>query len=138
MTLSICNVRHRPRSIDRRSLYERHCVRIVVLAVKQGELDAFRALMEEMVAHAQTKPGTIIYEWFVSDDGGTVHIYERYLDSAAALESSNDFGEHFAERFIAAVDVTGFSVYGNPNDAVREAHSGVGAQFLEPFGGFAR
>ncbi len=111
---------------------------IVVLAVKPGELDAFRALMEEMVAHAQTKPGTIIYEWFVSDDGGTVHIYERYLDSAAALESSNDFGEHFAERFIAAVDVTGFYVYGNPNGAARAAHSGVGAKFLEPFGGFAR
>ena len=111
---------------------------IVELAVKPGQLDAFRALMEEMVAHAQTKPGTIIYEWFVSDDGGTVHIYERYADSAAALDSSNAFGEHFAEKFIAAVDVTDFYVYGNPNDAVREAQGGVGAQFLEPFGGFAR
>ncbi len=111
---------------------------IVTLSVKPGELAAFRVLMEEMVAHAQTEPGTITYEWFVSDDGGTVHIYERYSDSAAALESSNAFGEHFAERFVAAVDVTGFYVYGNPNDAVREAHSGVGAQFLEPFGGFAR
>ena len=111
---------------------------IVTLAVKPGELDALRALMEEMVAHHQTKPGTLIYEWFVSDDGGAVHIYERYTDSAAALDSSKAFGEHFAERFTAAVNPTGFSVYGNPNDAVREAQGGGGAQFLEPFGGFAR
>ena len=111
---------------------------IVTLAVKPGELDAFRALMGEMVACAQTKLGTIVYEWFVSDDGGTVHIYERYADSAAALDSNNAFGEHFAERFMTAVDVTGFYVYGNPNDAVRKAHGGVGAQFLESFGGFAR
>ncbi len=111
---------------------------IVELAVKPGQFNAFRILMDEMVAYAQTQPGTIIYEWFVSDDGGTVHIYERYADSVAALNSSNAFGEHFAERFIAAVDVSGFSVYGNPNDAVRETQGGVGAQFLEPFGGFAR
>ncbi len=111
---------------------------MVELAVKPGQLDAFRALMEEMVAHAQTEPDTITYEWFVSDDGGTMHIYERYADSAAALKSSNAFGEHFAERFTAAVNPTGFSVYGNPNDALREAQGGVGAQFLEPFGGFAR
>ncbi len=111
---------------------------IVVLAVKPGELDAFRALMREMVAHAQTQPGTLIYEWFVSDDGGVVHIYERYADSAAALDSSNAFGEHYAKRFMAAVDPTGLYVYGNPDDAVREAQGAVGAQFLEPFGGFAR
>ncbi len=111
---------------------------LVKVTVKPGELDAFRALMEEMVAHAQTQPGTLIYEWFVSDDGGAVHIYERYADSAAALDSNNAFGEHFAERFMTAVDVTGFYVYGNPNDAVRKAHGDVGAQFLESFGGFAR
>ena len=111
---------------------------LVTLTVKPGELDAFRALMGEMVAHHQTEPGTITYEWFVSVDGGVVHIYERYADSAAALKSSNAFGEHFAERFLAAVDVTSFYVYGNPNSAVREAQGGVGAQFLEPFGGFAR
>lgn len=109
------------------------------LAVKEGELDNFRALMEEMVEHVQSnEPGTLTYEWFVSDDGSSVHIYERYADSGAAMAHIAGFGEKFAERFLAAVDPSGFDVYGNSDDAVREALGGMGAQFLKPFGGFAR
>ncbi len=110
----------------------------LMLAVKEGHLEGFRALMEEMVAHTKNEPGAQAYEWFVSDDGGAVHIYERYADSEATMVHLAGFGEHFAERFLGAVDPTGFYVYGNPSAAVREALGGMGAQFMAPFGGFAR
>src|SRR5260370_38966753 len=53
------------------------------LAVKEGKLETFRELMEEMVSGTSTEPGTLMYEWYISHDGGTVHVVETYADSAA-------------------------------------------------------
>ena len=55
---------------------------VVELAIIPGQLDAFKALMNEMVAATQAdEPGALNYEWFISEDGTTCHIYERYADS---------------------------------------------------------
>src|SRR5205807_4575476 len=51
------------------------------LAVKDGALDTFRELMAEMVSGASKEPGTLAYEWYISKDGGTVHVVETYADS---------------------------------------------------------
>jgi quinol monooxygenase YgiN len=110
----------------------------LMLAVKDGQLDPFRALMNEMVTATEAEPGALIYEWFVSDDGSAVHICERYADSNATLVHLGGFAEHFAERFFSMVDPTGFFAYGSPSDACREALTGAGAQFMSPCGGFAR
>jgi hypothetical protein len=44
----------------------------------------------------------------------------------------------FAERFMDALEATGFVVYGDPNVEVREALAPFGAVFMTPLGGFAR
>jgi hypothetical protein len=48
------------------------------------------------------------------------------------------FEEKFAQRLLGAVDVTGFVVYGTPDDDVREALDGFGPSYMTPFGGFTR
>ena len=112
---------------------------IVELSVKDGELDNFQSLMTEMVDATQAnEPGTLNYEWTISEDSKIVHIYERYADSAAAVTHMVTFGEKYAERFMAAVDQTRFVVYGNPNNEAKAVLEGVGAVFMLPFGGFAR
>lgn len=111
---------------------------IVELSVKTGKLEEFRSLMEEMVASTRQEPGTLAYEWFVSDDGSAVHIYERYASSDAVLEHLQNFGSKFAERFLAAVDLTRFMVYGTPSQQVKASLSGFGPTYLGPFGGFVR
>ena len=112
---------------------------IVELSVKDGELDNFQSLMNEMVDATQAnEPGTLNYEWTISEDSKTIHIYERYADSAAAVTHMVTFGERYAERFMAAVDQTCFVVYGNPNNEAKAVLEGVGAVFMLPFGGFAR
>jgi quinol monooxygenase YgiN len=111
---------------------------IVELAVKPGQLEAFKALMEEMVAGTSLEPTTLGYEWFISDDSGTVHIYEKYADSDALVSHLSGFMAKWAERFLAAVDVTRFTVYGSPNDAARELMGGLKPLYLGPWGGFSR
>ena len=111
---------------------------LLEVAVKPGQLEPFRALMAEMVESTLAEPGAEIYEWFVSDDGGVVHLYERFADSAAVLVHAATFGETFAARFMAAVDPTRMTVMGSPSDEARAALSRSGPTFLGPFGGFAR
>ena len=112
---------------------------IIELAIKDDELDNFRSLMREMVDATQTnEPGTLNYEWTISEDSKKCHIYERYADSSAALTHMSTFGAKYAERFMAAVDQTRFVVYGNPNNEVKAVLAGLGAVFMSPFGGFAR
>ncbi len=111
---------------------------ILMVAVKDGKLDDFRALMEEMVAATKDEPGAQAYEWFVSADGKNVHLYERFADSDAALAHLGTFGQDYAKRFFGCVDPAGFYVYGAPSQAAKEALASAGARFLGPFGGFAR
>ena len=60
------------------------------------------------------------------------------MDSAATMIHFATLGEKFAERILAAVEPTGFVVYGNPDETVRGALAGFGAVHMEEIGGFAR
>jgi quinol monooxygenase YgiN len=111
---------------------------VVELAVKPGQLEGFRSLMQEMVESTSQEAGALSYEWFVSADGSAVHIYERYADSAAAVTHLNGFLERFAQRFLERVDVTRVSVYGDPNAEARAIMDGFGVTYYGPFGGFVR
>lgn len=112
---------------------------ILELKIKDGALDSFKALMNEMASTTEAnEPGTLNYEWFISDDQKTCHLYERYADSAATMVHLGSFGANFADRFMAVVEPTRFVVYGNPNDEVRAALAGLGAVHMTQIAGFAR
>jgi quinol monooxygenase YgiN len=115
-----------------------HVSWVLELAVKPGELDNFKALMNEMVESTQGEPGTLIYEWSISEDGSTIHGYERFADSGAAVAHLSAFGEKFAQRFLAAVDPTRLTVYGAPTDEAKDALAALGPVYLTPLRGFAR
>ncbi|MFN8187412.1 MAG: antibiotic biosynthesis monooxygenase [Gaiellales bacterium] len=111
---------------------------VVELSVRPGQLETLRSLMEELAASARDEPGTLVYDWYISGDGGTVHVYERYADSEATIAHNRAFGERFAGRFLEAVEPTRFTVYGDPSPAAREILDGFGATYLGAWGGFSR
>lgn len=106
--------------------------------VRDGRLDDARELMEEMVASTREESGTLGYEWFLSEDGSACHIYERYADSDAVMVHVGNFGSKFAERFLGCFEPTSLSVYGDPSPEARAALDGLGASYLDWFGGFSR
>lgn len=90
------------------------------LAVKDGKLETFNELMEEMVAGARDQPGTLSYEWYISPDGAAVHVVETYADSAAVVAHHVSEGfalKNWAGRFMDCADVTGVNANG---DATRQ------------------
>lgn len=109
------------------------------LNIKPGELDNMKALMKEMVeATRANEPGALNYEWFISEDEKTCHIYERYANSAAVMTHLGNFGRNFAKRFVAVFEPTSQVVYGNPNDELRKVLAKAGAVFMGPLDGFSR
>jgi quinol monooxygenase YgiN len=117
---------------------EEHVSWVIELAVKDGQLDTFKTLMGEMVAGTSSETGTLNYEWYISDDERTVHIFEKYADSDAMITHVSGFMEKWAGRFLESVDPTRFTVYGDPSPAARELLAAFGGTYLGPWGGFAR
>ena len=112
---------------------------VLELAIKDGELENFKTLKAEMIEATQAnEPGTIIYEWFISDDEKQCHINERYVDSAATMVHLGNFGANFADRFLAALTPVRLTVYGEPTQELRDALVGFGAVHMRGLGGFAR
>ena len=119
----------------------RHVSWVNELAVKDGKLETFRELMEEMVSGARIPPGTLAYEWYISPDGGTVHVVETYADSAAVVAHHVSEGfalQNWARRFTDCVDVTRVVVYGDPNAEARVILDRLGATYHSAWGGFSR
>jgi quinol monooxygenase YgiN len=110
---------------------------IAELAIRPGQLEAFKALVNDMVEATKAEPGALNYEWFISEDGTTCHIYERYADSAAVMAHMATFAA-FGERWAATVEMTGTTAYGAPNDEVKGLLAGAGGTLMAPLGGFAR
>ena len=117
---------------------EGHVAWMIELAVKDGELGAFTELMEEMVARTSTEPTTLAYEWYISADQGTVHIFEKFADSDAMVTHVSGFLEKWAARFMGCVDITRLVAYGDPSPAAREILDGWHATHMGPWGGFSR
>ncbi len=111
---------------------------MVQVSIKSGQLDNFKAVVEELVQSTRNEPNTLAYEWFLGEDNSSCHIYERYADSAATMTHLRTFGEKFAERFNPLVDYKQFTVYGAPNDEVKGVLGGFGATFMGQLNGFAR
>lgn len=110
----------------------------VHLAVKPGQLEKFRSLTDEMVESTRDETGALIYERFVSEDGTDIYVYERYLDSHAAVAHLQSFRDSYGERFSALVDRKQFTVFGIPSHELRTLLSAFGATYASPLGGFSR
>jgi quinol monooxygenase YgiN len=112
---------------------------VVEVNIKPGELNNFKSLADELVqATRANEPHTLGYEYFISEDDGSCHIYERYASPDAAMVHLRTFGERFAQRFLSATDITRLTVYGNTNEELRSVLGGFGASFLGQLNGFAR
>jgi quinol monooxygenase YgiN len=109
------------------------------LSLQPGREKDFRALMNEMVeATRASEPGTLNYEWSLSADGATGHIYERYTDSAAVMIHAAAFGGKFAGRFLEILQPTRMVVYGTPSQEVKDALADFAPVYMQPVGGFSR
>jgi quinol monooxygenase YgiN len=84
-----------------------------------GKLEAFRAVVREMITSAENEAGTIAYEWYFNAADTVCHTYERYRNSEAVVAHAAVFGTKFVDRFLETCRPTSLAVYGAPNAEAR-------------------
>jgi len=119
---------------------------VVELEVGADRVDELRSILDEIATVTRRdEPGTLNYEWFLTEDGAACSIYERYADSAAAVVHSRTFPPELMQRAMAFLP-TRLTAYGTVTDEIRKqriepllaAVPGIDFVALEPGGGFAR
>jgi quinol monooxygenase YgiN len=110
---------------------------VLEVSILPGQIGNFRAVAKDLIAATQQEPGTLNYEWNLSRDETSCHIYERYHDSAAFMAHVQTFGK-FAERFLQACRPVRIDIYGSPGEEARAALADFHPTFYAPLGGFSR
>jgi quinol monooxygenase YgiN len=111
---------------------------VFTLNVKPGKFAEFRSLVTSIVADSHEEPGTLAYQYSVSADEKTVHIFERYRNSDAFVAHVEQTFSRHAARFLELVTIASLVVYGNPNASARKALDNFNATYMTIFDGFAR
>ena len=114
-----------------------HIIWVVDATIKDGQREAFDAVMRDLIEASQKEEGTLNYEWTIADDQATFSVYERYKDAEAAMSHLGTFGAH-AERFLAAADVTRFVVHSHLTPELKQGVAVLQPIYMTPFGGFAK
>jgi quinol monooxygenase YgiN len=109
---------------------------VVTCGVTPGKFDDFKAVVEPLVAATKAEPGSLTYDYSVSEDRTLVHIVESYSDSQAVVDHVTKTFSQYADAFTACVSVDGFIVYGWPDEAAKEILDGFGSVYMTPFEGF--
>jgi len=116
-----------------------HVYWILETEVNDGKLQDLKELMVEMSeATKADEPGALNYEWSLSADEKTCHIFERYENSDATMVHMGNFGSKFAKRLMSIVKPTGCTIYGNPDERVLKAMAPLGTVQLASVAGFSR
>ncbi|WP_170334861.1 putative quinol monooxygenase [Ruegeria arenilitoris] len=98
----------------------------------------FEDLMTELVARTENEPGTLVYEWYRSNDGNTWHIIERYADAENGDLHVKGFAENYAGRFFELIDGCEAIVSENATPYIRGILEGIAPLYVSQKGGFHR
>ena len=109
---------------------------IVEAKVKEGRLEEFRTVMNEIVTATEQEKGTLNYQYYLSEDGDVL-VYERFADLESAHIHVTNW-DRYAERWIAAAEPVRMVHLGDMPEDLRARHAVLAPLWLKPFGGFSR
>ncbi len=90
------------------------------LRVHDEMRDNVAAVVEKCIARVrENEPGTLLYDWYVSEDGARCIVFDTYEDSDAALFHMQNLGPLVGE--LAALGTLRLEVHGEPSDELRAA-----------------
>lgn len=112
-------------------------INIFTLSLSPENFPKFKQLVARIVAATSKEPGTLMYEYSVTEDHTVAHIIERYRADAVVSHIEETFAP-FAQEFLELVTVTSLVVYGNPDEPTRKLLDAFGAVYMNSFDGFTR
>ena len=113
------------------------CTIVPYFKVAEGQLDAFKALSEQMVERTSSEPKCLYYGF--SYDGDQAHCREGYEDAAGALAHLDNIGP-LLQELLKTAEITRLEVHGPAAELakLREPLAKLGPQFFTLEYGFRR
>lgn len=109
------------------------------LTIKDGRDADFRAMIADMSeATFSNEPGTLDYEYYVSDDGRDLHLFERYENAEAALIHMGTFGKRFAGRFFDILAPKRITIFGAADERISGGMKDLAPTVMRRHAGFSR
>ena len=77
------------------------------------DVDRFREMADAMVTVSREEPGTVVYDWYLDENGRAATLYEAYASQEALkMHSSGPVFTELAPKYLDAMRVAGVDVYG--------------------------
>ncbi len=113
------------------------CTLVPYFKVADGQLDAFKALVEQFVAKTRSEPGCVHYAFSFS--GQTAHCREGYDDAAAVLAHLENVGA-LLQQALKIAEITRLEVHAPAAQIakLREPLAGLNPQWFELASGYRR
>jgi quinol monooxygenase YgiN len=113
------------------------------LRVREGQLKGFKRQAAEMMRVTRERDtGTLVYDWFLSEDGTECEVREAYVDADALVDHAIHVREAREVMFAEFALDHRMAFYGEPSPRLTELTSRIGVnptvygllQALEPVG----
>lgn len=110
---------------------------LVDFDIKSGRTDDFKAASEALFARTQAEPGTLRYDYYLSDDGSRNVNIEVFEDADAFVAHNRNVAD-LVPTLLDAVERFSIAVIGDTNDELWAELEGVETMHFERLGGIDR
>ena len=108
------------------------------LSIKEGKLEDFKSIVSTMVETTNlNEPNTLVYEWYINEDGSECHLLETFKDSDAFMVHLGNVGHMFDTLFESAT-MTRAKIYGSPCPELQQALDPLGVEYFAHLNGIER
>ena len=108
------------------------------LSIKEGQVEAFKAFVNTMIEVTDAnEPNTLVYEWFINEDGSECHLLETFRDSDAFMTHLGNVGHMFDTLFQFAT-MTRAKIFGSPSNELQQSLDPLGVEYFGHFNGVTR
>jgi quinol monooxygenase YgiN len=108
--------------------------------IEKNNVEQFKKLIREMSHVVETnEPSTLVYQFYLSEDGTKCMVHETYVDSKAVL-SHNDStaSKTILPRIFNVARLNTLEVYGNPSNEFKKLLASFNSQIFNLYTGFSR
>ncbi len=108
------------------------------LSIKEGKLEDFKSIVNTMVEITDvSEPNTLVYEYYINEDGTECHLLETFKDSEAFMAHLTNVGHLFDTLFESATMVRA-KIFGNPSAELKQALDPLGVEYFSHLNGIER
>ena len=112
---------------------------VVDLTINEGSFDQFESVVQAMTAASRKEPGTLGYEWCLSDDRKRCRLIEVYADENAMIaHMSGPAVQELVPKALETASIAGFDVYGDLGPEGAKIMAQFGVEIFAPWHGLGR